>query len=289
MHPEIVKSGPGNCDICGMKLVRAEELGYLPASKIQKEAPLVIPASAPLITGKRAVVYVAIAGKDGVFEGREIELGPRAGDFYLVNSGLQEGERVVTNGNFKLDSDLQIRARPSMMNPAAGGQTTGHHDHGDHSADDHMTSLSSEMQNAASALLARYFEIQQALSRDNLKEAKTYAETFQKHRSDAAFDQLTGSGRTQWVGIEKELRQGVSGLLAAAAIDKARAHFSDVSLAMYQLLKQFDVPHEGKIYRILCPMAFDNQGGYWLQPSRAVKNPYWGAEMLSCGEIVETL
>ncbi|HOW96442.1 MAG TPA: efflux RND transporter periplasmic adaptor subunit [Kiritimatiellia bacterium] len=82
-------------------------------------APLVIPASAPLITGARAVVYVAVPGEEGAFEGREIALGPRAGDFYVVRSGLEEGERVVTSGAFKLDSSLQIQGRPSMMSPPA--------------------------------------------------------------------------------------------------------------------------------------------------------------------------
>ncbi|EGB15143.1 efflux transporter, RND family, MFP subunit [Pseudodesulfovibrio mercurii] len=84
------------------------------------ESPLVIPASAPLITGKRAVVYVANPDKDGAYEGREIVLGPRAGNHYIVRSGLKEGERVVTKGNFKIDSAIQIVARPSMMNPSSG-------------------------------------------------------------------------------------------------------------------------------------------------------------------------
>jgi Cu(I)/Ag(I) efflux system membrane fusion protein len=78
---------------------------------------LVIPASAPLITGKRAVVYVQRPEKEGVYEGREVVLGPRAGNSYVVKHGLSEGELVVTRGNFKIDSAVQIRAKPSMMNP----------------------------------------------------------------------------------------------------------------------------------------------------------------------------
>jgi Cu(I)/Ag(I) efflux system membrane fusion protein len=78
-------------------------------------APLVIPASAPLITGKRAVVYVADPGEPGAYEGREVTLGPRAGDHYVVLGGISEGERVVTRGSFKIDAAVQIRARPSLM------------------------------------------------------------------------------------------------------------------------------------------------------------------------------
>jgi Cu(I)/Ag(I) efflux system membrane fusion protein len=100
-----------------MALATTESLGYVKVGTPQ-EAPLVVPASAPLITGKRAVVYVQVpATEKPTYQGREVVLGPRAGDYYIVESGLQEGETVVTNGNFKIDSALQIQAKPSMMNP----------------------------------------------------------------------------------------------------------------------------------------------------------------------------
>lgn len=122
MHPEIVRDAPGACDICGMDLVRAEELGYMSLDEVGGEMPLVVPVSAPLLTGKRAVVYVALG--EGLYEGREVVLGPRAGAYYLVREGLREGEEVVVNGAFKIDSALQIRAQPSMMNPQGGGENT---------------------------------------------------------------------------------------------------------------------------------------------------------------------
>ncbi len=89
-------------------------------------APLLIPSSAPLITGRRAVVYVAVPGKSGLFEGREIVLGPKARDHYVVLDGLQEGDRVVFNGNFKIDSAIQILARKSMMTMQDGDIAESH-------------------------------------------------------------------------------------------------------------------------------------------------------------------
>ncbi len=79
---------------------------------------LIIPASAPLLTGKRALVYVEV--KEGVYEGREVVLGSRNGDFYEVRFGLSEGEKVVSRGSFKIDSAIQIQANPSMMNVYGG-------------------------------------------------------------------------------------------------------------------------------------------------------------------------
>ncbi len=119
MHPEIVKDRPGRCDVCGMELVRAESLGYEVASADHSHAPLVIPTSAALLTGTRAVVYLEDAKAEvPTYVGREVRLGPRAGDFYLVEEGLAEGDLVVVSGNFKIDSALQIEAKPSMMNPS---------------------------------------------------------------------------------------------------------------------------------------------------------------------------
>ncbi|MEN8126995.1 MAG: efflux RND transporter periplasmic adaptor subunit [Planctomycetota bacterium] len=117
MHGEIVKDKAGTCDICGMDLVTAESLGH--AGQTDASPPLVVPASAVLVTGRaldKAVVYVQVEGADKpTFIGKEITLGPRAGDYYVVRSGLMAGEQVVTNGNFKIDSEMQIQTKPSMM------------------------------------------------------------------------------------------------------------------------------------------------------------------------------
>jgi Cu(I)/Ag(I) efflux system membrane fusion protein len=130
MHPEVIKDAPGKCPICGMDLVPAESLGYANASPSDAIAPLVIPATAALLTGKRAVVYVEVPDTDRpTYVGREVVLGPRAGPDYVVESGLAEGDLVVVSGNFKIDSALQIQAKPSMMNPAGGG-SGGSHNHG---------------------------------------------------------------------------------------------------------------------------------------------------------------
>jgi len=120
MHPEIIKDAPGQCDICGMDLIRAEDFGFV-AELDNGAEPLLVPASAVLRTGPRAVVYVRLPDRGTpTFEGREIVLGPRVGDRFIVAAGLEEGEMVVTQGAFKLDSELQLKAKPSMMNPDAG-------------------------------------------------------------------------------------------------------------------------------------------------------------------------
>ena len=125
MHPEIVREEAGTCPICGMELVKAKTLGY----ETPGRPPLVIPTTAAVITGTRAIVYVATLEADDStsYEAREIHLGPRAGDTYIVLHGLEEGESVVSHGAFKIDASIQIQAKPSMMNPEGSEATTDPH------------------------------------------------------------------------------------------------------------------------------------------------------------------
>lgn len=78
---------------------------------------LLVPDSAVLRSGEKDTVFVALEG--GKFEPRSITIGPRAeGDRYQVISGLNEGERVVTSGQFMLDSESHMReAIQKMLNP----------------------------------------------------------------------------------------------------------------------------------------------------------------------------
>jgi len=74
---------------------------------------LAVPAEAVLDSGLRQIVFVAQG--EGYFEPREVKLGSRAGDYYLVLSGLEEGEEVVSSGNFLIDAESRLKAAISGM------------------------------------------------------------------------------------------------------------------------------------------------------------------------------
>jgi len=74
---------------------------------------LAVPRSAVVDTGVHKLVYLAEG--NGVFESREVQLGPVADDYYPVSSGLREGDRIVTEGNFMLDSQTRISGGMSSM------------------------------------------------------------------------------------------------------------------------------------------------------------------------------
>lgn len=276
MHPEIIKDRPGTCDICGMPLVTTESLGYVPADAAGTAAPLVISASAPLITGKRAVVYVQLPDTaQPTFEGREVDLGPRAGDFYLVYSGLQEGELVVTNGNFKIDSALQIRAKPSMMNPEGGGPPPVHQ-HGTGTPTTTPPSLS-PLAPQVGKLFDHYVVLQQALAGDDLTAASE------------ALPSLTQTLAQADPQLRDKLDDTVKAMSAAKDIRQFRTAFVLFSDSLTSLIRSHGLAPQRTVFRLHCPMAFDNRGADWLQTDQVARNPFFGAAMPKCGDVVETV
>jgi Cu(I)/Ag(I) efflux system membrane fusion protein/cobalt-zinc-cadmium efflux system membrane fusion protein len=80
---------------------------------------LVIPASGVLQSGTRQVAFVDRGA--GYLEPRQVQLGQRAGDEYIVQSGLKPGERIVTSANFLVDSESQLQAAIGSFVPPPPG------------------------------------------------------------------------------------------------------------------------------------------------------------------------
>ncbi|MDH3215416.1 MAG: efflux RND transporter periplasmic adaptor subunit [Candidatus Krumholzibacteria bacterium] len=294
MHPEIVKSGPGKCDVCGMDLVPAASLGYVGKALDDHDAPLLIPASSPLITGKRAVVYVEIPSDDGpLFEGREIELGPRAGDFYIIKDGIEEGELVVTNGAFKIDSELQIRAKPSMMSPTGGATMAGHQHGGSAVYATHETAIEhykeeGKAREALTPLYAAYFDVQMALAKDELEDTRSAGKELSAAIKNVDMSVFSRKGHSRWMELSKKLSPQANRISTAENIKIARDAFFYLSEATIGLHQSFGHATDHDFYLTHCPMARDGDGAYWLQKEDVVWNSFYGRSMLRCGSIKTT-
>ena len=257
MHPEILKLTEGICDICEMKLINAESSPY-GRQKNHSQNPLIIPDTAPLITGRRAIVYVELPNQERPkFEGREIILGPRAGKHYIVLEGLTEGERVVTHGNFKIDSALQIHAKPSMMSS--------------------VSTVNTKYIKMFELLFADYLKMQHGLSNSDIKTAKQHAaamlksiNSIQKSRSD---------------GITEAFLHHSSASTQAETLPVLRRQFRALSMLMIKLIEQGGSPRNNSYYKMYCPMAFGNTGASWIQDKKNIDNPYFGDAMRGCGLI----
>ncbi|MBF0197149.1 MAG: efflux RND transporter periplasmic adaptor subunit [Planctomycetes bacterium] len=277
MHPEIIKDGPGACDVCGMDLVKAEELGF--SYDATAELPLLLPDSSVLITGRRAVVYIRKPGEKPVFEGREVELGPKAGDHYVVLGGLKEGERVVVKGNFKIDSALQLQAKPSMMSMEGGESLTQQLTKEKHTMIDNA-----DLKASLEDFLGYYLSIREKLAKDDFSEITELAGDLKGELEYIDYASLKPEELKLWIRIQKLLTTSMEHLEHNKNIESFREEFKKVSTAVVMMVEKVGHPLKS-LNLMFCSMA----NAEWLQTDDSVANPYYGASMLRCGEVKKTL
>ncbi len=104
-------------------------VGSIGLTSNKKDQTIVIPESAVLWTGERSVVYVKTNPDQPTFEMREVSLGNVISQGYVILSGLQSGEEIVTNGSFTVDAAAQLKGKKSMMNETGKKIMTGHEGH----------------------------------------------------------------------------------------------------------------------------------------------------------------
>jgi len=81
--------------------------------QVNRGRKLAVPEQAVLDSGTRQIVYV-VRG-EGMFEPRQVTLGPKVGNFYEIVEGLAQDERIATSGTFLLDSESKLMASTNMM------------------------------------------------------------------------------------------------------------------------------------------------------------------------------
>jgi len=81
--------------------------------RVKAGKKLAIPKEAVLDSGTRKLVFIDRGG--GMYEPREVKLGPAVDDYYEVRDGVKAGDRVVTSGTFLIDSESKLMAATSMM------------------------------------------------------------------------------------------------------------------------------------------------------------------------------
>ncbi|MFT4646986.1 MAG: Cu(I)/Ag(I) efflux system membrane fusion protein [Glaciecola sp.] len=286
MHPEVIADGAGACPECGMDLENLEALGFV--SNDDQSLPLVIPATAPLFTGRRSVVYVKVPNQDApTYEGRVIVLGPRAGDLYVVSAGLIEGEEVVVSGNFKIDSELQIRAKNSMMNPAGAGPAPGLDSEGLPMAGKGagkplVLKPPVVFQEQLGLVLDRYLELPLELSLD--RDGKEAAEQLLQALKVVDMRILEGDEHMAWMAVQQGLLEKAEALVGAADMNARRVALSPFTEAFIPVLENFGYQRKGGPVGLFhCPMAFEDTGANWIQAEERTANPYFGSGMYRCG------
>jgi Cu(I)/Ag(I) efflux system membrane fusion protein len=236
---------------------------------------LMIPDTAPLYTGQRSIVYVEVPGKDRpAYEAREVELGPRAGTWYPVLSGLELGDRVVTRGAFVLDADLQIKGGASMMT---------RDDDQDRRRSAPIENVPEPLARHLAAVVTGYLAVQEALAADDLERARGLSKELLQavvHASAVVPERL----QEHWNDLSHDLDAYARYLAGAGRMAPARKAFEELSAKIIVLLERFGNPTDQPVQVAYCPMAFDGRGATWVQRGDTINNSYFGADMLTCGE-----
>jgi membrane fusion protein, copper/silver efflux system len=246
------------------------------------DAALVIPATAPLLTGSRALVYVQLPGEPRpTFEAREVTLGARSGPHWEVAGGLTEGELVVVNGAFRIDSELQIRGRPSMM----GAPPT--HDHGPVMPGDSRT-VPVQLSRAAGVQLEQvavaYLEVANALSRDDAAATRMAARGLGSALRAAELADLDRDAGREWNRVRADMRARAAAMASGSDLELLRRELLPLSEALEGAVNTFQSDQVGPLFRATCPMV-DGGVGSWLTRVETIENPYHGASMFTCGSV----
>jgi len=134
----------------------------------------------------------------------------------------------------------------------------------------------------------QYIGLKDAFVEGNAMKVKQYAQKVHLDLANADMKLLTGDAHMQWMSIQENLDSQLKQMSANGDIEEQRESFSAFSKEFYKALKIFGLM--GKtVYYQFCPMAFDGNGAFWLSTTKEIRNPYFGDQMLTCGELKETL
>ncbi len=281
---------------------------------------ILIPRTAVLWTGKRAVVYVKVPDREQpTFTYREIVLGPVAGDFYVVAQGLYEGEEIAVNGVFKIDAAAQLAGKPSMMNPQGGKTSTGHNHsgmnmngestnnpvvrqegnknsekteaHNNHSKENYESKkaeINPLFKKQLTTVYKAYLPMKNAFVKSDSDEVSKTAEQLLSALTKTNMELLEGEAHIMWMSRLENMKNSLGKITGSHDLSGQREAFAAFNQAFYQAVKDFGLNEVTAFYQY-CPMAVNQKGAYWISEIKEIRNPYFGEEMLTCGETREIL
>lgn len=231
-----------------------------------------IPKSAVMWTGKRSIVYVKSGDERNIrFSLREVTLGPATEDNYLVEHGLEEGEEIVVNGTFSIDAAAQLSGKYSMMNQPQSK----------------TLKVPMEFRKQITTLADSYFSVKNALVNDNIEASKTALSSVNASLEKINMALLDNLAHEHWMEIKNGITGAVTKMNNSKEISEIRKNFSTLSENILEMTETFGLEKE-VVYKDYCPMAFGDQGAYWLSEIKDITNPYFGTSMLTCGEVKQT-
>lgn len=185
-----------------------------------------------------------------------------------------------------------------------GGKKESDHDHDGHEHQDsteHAAGSSAQAEAAAptfvvdaafqqqlAGVFTSYVTLKDAFVATDAAKVKTEAGATQATLGKVDMKLLSGAAHNDWMNFQSGLNTALQSIAATDDIEKQREAFSVLSDNLYKSIKAYGLGGVNAYYEF-CPMAFDNQGGYWLSNEEKIRNPYFGDKMMTCGVVKEKL
>lgn len=133
------------------------------------------------------------------------------------------------------------------------------------------------------AVYDAYFTVKDALIKSDAKLTSAKATDLLTAITAIKMDKLKSNEHTAWMKVVKKLTADAKSISTTSDLKKQRETFKSLSKNTYDLIKVSKSTEV--VYKQYCPMADAD----WLSKEKAVKNPYYGSSMLTCGNVVETI
>ncbi|MBL3656275.1 DUF3347 domain-containing protein [Fulvivirga sediminis] len=128
----------------------------------------------------------------------------------------------------------------------------------------------------AQKVLVSYMKVKDALVQGDVEQASSAA------------SEIAAVLKTKGISTAEAIYAAAQNIANEKDIAAQRKFFNGLSEHTYNLVKSTKA-NESTVYRQFCPMAFNNEGAYWLSMEEQVNNPYFGDKMLHCGKVEETI
>mgnify|MGYP003120860992 CR=1 FL=1 len=138
-----------------------------------------------------------------------------------------------------------------------------------------------------SAVYNSYFAVKNSLVDTNGEAASANAKDLLTAVNNVKMDKLTMDVHMVWMNLLEDLKKDIEQIADTKETSRQRANFNTLSKNIYEVIKISK--QKTPTYYQFCPMANDGKGANWLSKEEIIKNPYYGAQMLSCGKTVETI
>jgi len=178
-------------------------------------------------------------------------------------------------------------------------------DHADHKAANHNSDhdagsasideaqapqfeVDAAFQNQLANVFTSYVTLKDAFVASDATQVAAKAKETEDALSKADMKLLTSAAHNDWMNYLASIQSSLKEIQEKTDIEEQRKAFSDLSDHLYKSIKAFGLGGKEAFYEY-CPMAFNNEGGYWLSDQEQIRNPYFGDKMLTCGQVMAKL